>query len=252
MDKEKRKQKQLSTKRRTIPQQVQRDVLATWGNDCWLNLPGCTKYGEEYDHIIPYAHGGLDTVSNIRRACKHCNASRQDRVLNGYGVNMHIVLSPPGTCDVEALDFIHRNMHNGDILIAYSQIANSMHVDDEDTAQRRIAALATDSAYRQAARTPSPASVWHVRTMPKSHRHPHMIQEWVALDYNIHVIDPGFSVAYGRARNETYRNLVREWYALRISQQSINAMQDIRRAQLAKIGLRRDRINADAPTRPVW
>ena len=34
-------------------------------------------------------------MANLRRACKHCNATRQDRVLSGYGATMHVVIGPP-------------------------------------------------------------------------------------------------------------------------------------------------------------
>lgn len=65
----------MMARRQTIDPLVRAKVIETWGNACWLRLPGCTGVGEEDDHIVPYAHGGMDTVANIRRACKHCNAS---------------------------------------------------------------------------------------------------------------------------------------------------------------------------------
>ena len=91
-------------RRQPIDPLVRAKVIETWGNACWLRLPGCTGVGEEDDHIVPYSHGGMDTVANIRRACKHCNASRQDRVLYGYGARLHIIITPPGSCDREAVD----------------------------------------------------------------------------------------------------------------------------------------------------
>lgn len=236
-------------RRHTISAALRNKVISTYGNQCWLCLPGCTKVGQEDDHIVPYAHGGKDTLGNIRRACKHCNASRQDRVLNGYGVDMHIVLSPPGACDVEALQYVYGNMGHNDILIAFSEIAKALNINTDDVAQRRIAAYATDSAYRQAARTPSPTIVWHIRTIPKSQRHPHMLDEWIALDYNIHVVDPGFRIAYDRAPNNKYKELVRQWYALHLSQDHIDSLQAKRRETLTRLGLRSAIINAQEP---VW
>lgn len=96
----------MMARRQTIDPLVRAKVIETWGNACWLRLPGCTGVGEEDDHIVPYAHGGMDTVANIRRACKHCNASRQDRVLYGYGARLHIVVTPPGSCDREAVEWV--------------------------------------------------------------------------------------------------------------------------------------------------
>lgn len=72
-------------RRQTISPAMRAEVIRTYGNDCWLGLPGCIGLGEEDDHIRPHHLGGRDTVANIRRACKHCNASRQDRILSGYG-----------------------------------------------------------------------------------------------------------------------------------------------------------------------
>ena len=104
-------------RRQTIDPLVRAKVIETWGNTCWLRLPGCTGVGEEDDHIVPYAHGGMDTVANIRRACKHCNASRQDRVLYGYGARLHIVVTPPGSCDREAVEWVEAHRQQGDVLL---------------------------------------------------------------------------------------------------------------------------------------
>ena len=82
-------------RRQTIDPRIRAKVIATYGNRCWLNMPGCSITATEDDHIVPYSHGGRDTGANIRRACKHCNAMRQDRVLSGYGATLHAVIGPP-------------------------------------------------------------------------------------------------------------------------------------------------------------
>lgn len=84
----------LKRQRGTIPRRVREEVIETWGNDCWLELPVCTHHGEEDDHIIPFKAGGRGTVANIRRACKACNISRSNRVLSGYGATIHAVIGP--------------------------------------------------------------------------------------------------------------------------------------------------------------
>ena len=48
----------LKRQRGTIPRRVREEVIETWGNDCWLELPVCTHHGEEDDHIIPFKAGG--------------------------------------------------------------------------------------------------------------------------------------------------------------------------------------------------
>ena len=114
-------------RRQVIDPRVRAEVIATWGNACWLGLPGCTVVGEEDDHIVPHSHGGLATVANIRRACKHCNASRQDRVLYGYGCRMHMVVTPP--CgDIEALEYIAHHAGPFDPVVAFGALADSMRL----------------------------------------------------------------------------------------------------------------------------
>lgn len=45
---------------------------------CWLRLPGCTYWSTEGDHVLPVdTHPELCLVrSNVRGACRHCNAKR--------------------------------------------------------------------------------------------------------------------------------------------------------------------------------
>lgn len=45
-------------RRQVVGARVRQTVIDLWGNECWLNLPGCTKVGEEDDHIIPFKAGG--------------------------------------------------------------------------------------------------------------------------------------------------------------------------------------------------
>ena len=113
-------------RRQVIDPLVRREVIETWGNDCWLELPGCTHVGAEDDHIVPYSHGGMDTVPNIRRACKPCNASRQDRVLYGYGARLHMMIVPPGSCDREAMEYIDAHKAPGDPVVSFTGLARAM------------------------------------------------------------------------------------------------------------------------------
>lgn len=105
-------------RRQVVAPSIRSAEIAAWGNDCWLELPGCTKVGTEDDHIVPHAHGGKDTVPNLRRACKHCNASRQDRVLYGYGCRLHMIVCPPGSCDREAVDYIAQHAKPSDPVVS--------------------------------------------------------------------------------------------------------------------------------------
>lgn len=237
-------------RRQTIDPLVRAKVIETWGNACWLELPGCTRVGTEDDHIVPYSHGGMDTVSNIRRACKHCNASRQDRVLYGYGARLHMVVVPPGSCDCEAVDYIDGHKAPGDPVVSFSALAAAMGLTSPSPAERRAVAMAWSGAYRQFAISQEPIDVWCTRTTPSSKRHPRMLEEWIALDYDVRVIDPGFSVEWERARDDATRKRVRQWYALHLSQELVDTRQRQRRAKLIALGLRSD--SAPASSRPEW
>lgn len=237
-------------RRQTIDPFVRAKVIETWGNDCWLRLPGCTRVGTEDDHIVPHSHGGMDTVPNIRRACKHCNASRQDRVLYGYGVRLHMIVVPPGSCDREAVDYVDAHKNAGDPVVSFSALAAAMGLTSPSLAARRAVAMAWSGAYRQFAISSEPIDVWCTRTTPSSKRHPRMMDEWIALDYDVRVIDPGFSIEWERAKDDATRKRVRQWYALHLSQALVDARKEERRAQLVALGLRSDR--AQSSSRPEW
>ena len=151
------------------------------GQRLLLGLPGCTKVGAEDDHIVPYSHGGMDTVANIRRACKHCNASRQDRVLYGYGARLHMVIVPPGSCDREAVDYIDAHKAPGDPVVSFSTLATAMGLTNPSLACRRAVAMAWSGAYRQFATSAEPIDVWLTRTTISSNRHPRLLDEWIAF-----------------------------------------------------------------------
>lgn len=238
-------------RRQVVAPSIRSAEIAAWGNDCWLELPGCTKVGTEDDHIVPHAHGGKDTVPNLRRACKHCNASRQDRVLYGYGCRLHMIVCPPGSCDREAVDYIAQHAKPTDPVVSWASLAAAMRVDEADMEQRRAVAMAWSAAYRQFAKSRAPLDVWLVRTIPASRKHPQMLAEWIALNYDIQVLDPGYTESMARARNDMYRQLVRQWYALHLSQETIDARQAARRQQLAALGLRS--MPSSVPSsRPEW
>ena len=64
-------------KRRPIPEQVR---VAVWRRDQGT----CVKCGSrerlEYDHIIPVAEGGGDSVRNIELLCEKCNRSKGAKI----------------------------------------------------------------------------------------------------------------------------------------------------------------------------
>lgn len=230
-------------RRQVIDPRIRAEVIATWGNECWLRLPGCTGVGEEDDHIVPWSHRGMDSVANIRRACKHCNSVRQDRVLSGYGATIHCVIGPP-TADL--IGYATERMALDSVMVAHSEFARVLSCDDDELAAtkpvRLAAAMAWDAAYRQLARTASPLDVWLIRTLPRSRSHPDMLAEWIAFDYDIHVVDPGSAQVFDTVGNATDEQVARQWYAMGVTQATVRARLAQRRRQLVRLGLRNETI----------
>jgi predicted kinase len=243
-------------RRQVIEPQIRAEVIKLFGNVCWLNLPGCTHVGQEDDHIVPFHHGGKDTVANIRRACKHCNASRMDRVLSGYGATLHMVVGPP---EAGKSTFVADHAADDALVLDFDRLASTI-MPGVDVRHDRPDALvaATQGAwqgcYNKLARLAEPVEVWVIKSLPKSLRHPQMLDEWIALDYQIHVIDPGAETVFERLescyRPDGAKLVARQWYALHLSQRLIDARQSSRREQLAALGLR----SSPSPgfKRPEW
>jgi len=86
--------------------------------------------------------------------------------------------------------------------------------------------------------------------MPGTQRSPRLLDEWLALDYDIHVCDPGKPVVVERLEElkAGRRELasMRQWYRSGITQAGIDSRQKARRARLASLGLR-----DGEPTTPV-
>lgn len=247
------------SRRQVVSPRVRAQVIKEWGNECWLGLPGCTHKGEEDDHIVPHANGGLDTVENIRRACKHCNSSRSDRILSGFGANIHAVIGPPIAGKTEYA-LTHMSTHG--LILDYERIQDSLipllGPPAPYTGSGEAAAAAWASAYRVLTRLLAPTDVWIVRTLPISARHPLMLDEWIALDYDIQVIDPGIDETFQRIRgNESItpmeksrlESVARQWYSMGISQAFIDGRAYSRRSRLCELGLKSD---PESPARPRW
>ena len=219
-------------RRQTVDPRIRAKVIATYGNRCWLGMPGCSITATEDDHIIPFSHGGKDTVANLRRACKHCNAMRQDRVLSGYGATMHAVIGPPRADFGMAMQSMLRR---DSIVVSFDSLLRDLCPTQSKATDglRLAAAMAWDGA---------------ARTLPRSRRHPDMLAEWLALDYDVHVIEtPADSTFALDLTPQEYRT-AQQWYALHLTQQAVDARLAARRQRLAALGLRRD-----SPTdRPRW
>lgn len=243
-------------RRQTIAPAIRAQVIRTYGNECWLGLPGCTGQGEEDDHIRPYHLGGKDTVANIRRACKHCNASRQDRILSGYGANIHVIMGPP---EAGKSTYVASHAADDALVLDFDKLARSIQPMSDIRKERPAPLVAAaqgawQGAFNRLVRLGDPVDVWIIKSLPTSRRHPHMLDEWLALDYSLHVVDPGPATVSERLRADGRTHgeelIARRWYALRISQRLLDTRQARRRKRLAALGLRRKPTATKA--RPSW
>lgn len=234
-------------RRQTIDPRLRAEVIERWGDSCWLNMPGCTRKGEEDDHIVPFSHGGLDTVTNLRRACKHCNAMRQDRVLSGYGATLHALIGPPRA---DFTGYLAGRIGRDGIVVSFDSLVRDIYPWPEPPeAARQAAAMAWDGAYRSLARCGQPVDVWLVRTLPVTRRHPNMLGEWQALDYDVHVLDVPPDTTFGQPLTPGEERTARRWYALGISQRLVDARRAQRRERLERLGLRTP---TASPARAAW
>ncbi|APW63609.1 hypothetical protein BSF38_05182 [Paludisphaera borealis] len=66
-----------SSRTRHIPDEVKREVWDRDGGRCVRC--SATDY-LEFDHIIPHARGGANTVGNVQLLCRRCNNLKRDRI----------------------------------------------------------------------------------------------------------------------------------------------------------------------------
>ena len=219
-----------------VPPAISAEVVARYGNDCWLDMPGCTKVGDTSDHIVPHVFGGPTIVKNLRRACRHCNGLRRERILSGWPSVIHAVIGPP--CAGKTT-WALEHMQPGDIIVDYDRLADALMPDmPDDTpvpdAVRDLVAGAWQGAYRNAVTLAKPVSLWLVKVMPGTQRSPRLLDEWLALDYDIHVCDPGKPVVVERLEElkAGRRELasMRQWYRSGITRHRLKAEGEAREA----------------------
>lgn len=187
-------------------------VLLEYGDVCWLcGRPGATTK----DHVIPYSLGGSDDLENLRPAHGTCNKRRGNRVINGYGARIHVVMGPPAAGKTRhVLD--HATLT--DIVIDLDAIAralmpitlNETHVYPEHV--RHVAIGARAAAIDRATRLAAGVGVWIIHADP-THRD---LDDYRFLRYDVITIDPGREIVEQRVRAERppyMRAYVPKWYA---------------------------------------
>lgn len=248
--------------RQRVPPAIAAVVIERWGNECWLDMPGCRHVSDTTDHIVPDRAGGPTIPANLRRACKHCNSLRQDRTLNHYGANIHAVIGPPGGGKTTYVD-LHRGP--GAVVLDFDGMCSALTsgIGTGHEPRQWVRDMATGmwyGAYRHAVRVTEPIDVWLVKTMPSTPRSPRLLDEWISLDYDIIVCDPGkaevmdrLEARGGDVRGE--RRAAAQWYRAGISQDRIDARLTARRSRLAALGLATGAATASDSSesaRPGW
>lgn len=148
--------------RQRVPPAIAAVVIERWGNECWLDMPGCRHVSDTTDHIVPDRAGGPTIPANLRRACKHCNSLRQDRTLNHYGANIHAVIGPPGGGKTTYVD-LHRGP--GAVVLDFDGMCSALTsgIGTGHEPRQWVRDMATGmwyGAYRHAVRVTEPIDVF--------------------------------------------------------------------------------------------
>ena len=231
-------------KRKRVPPNIAAQTLMMYGPDCWLNLPGCTHQGaDSMDHVLPYSLHGPTVPANLRPACRHCNSLRADRVVSGYGAQVTAVIGPPG---VGKSAHVADHMSPGDIVVDPSRLAAACV--DGGREAHDLADVLWGGAYRRVSRMLTARHVWIVRALPASRTSPHMLDEWIALNYDVIVLDMDDAQLRARmadeGRGREDMDLLKRWRRLGVTQERVDRMLQARRAQLARLRL------LDGPSSP--
>jgi hypothetical protein len=190
-------------------------VLETYGDLCHLRLKGCTQIATTKDHVVPYVHGGADTLENYRPACKPCNSKRQDRVLGGYGATIVVVMGPPAG---GKSTYVLEHARPMDIAVDMDQIARALmahppaQTHEYPDHVRHVAIKARAGAIHAATRLRERVTVWLIHAIPQ----PDDLADYKRMGYQVVTVDPGRAVVEARARTmrpEAQQTQIDRWYA---------------------------------------
>lgn len=191
-------------------------VLETYGDACWLRLPGCSRLATTKDHVIPYDLGGTNSLDNYRPACKSCNSKRGKRIVSGHGARIVVVIGPPAAGKTT---YVREHAKPADVVIDLDTIARAFMPAPPDRTHtypehiRHIAIGARKAAIVRATRMALGATVYIIHSIP----HPDTLAEYRALRYQIITIDPGRDIVETRARAERptfMHQAIGRWYSM--------------------------------------
>jgi hypothetical protein len=191
-------------------------VLATYGNVCHLRMAGCTKVATTKDHVVPYSHGGDDSIENFRPACRSCNSKRGNRVWgNGNGASVKVVIGPPASGKTT---YVAEHATGIDVVIDLDTIARALmpepptktHAYPEHV--RHVAIGARKAAIERATRLRERVTVWIIHAVP-THED---IANYRSMHWEVVTVDPGRDVVVDRCRRlrpDYMMPTVDRWYA---------------------------------------
>lgn len=218
-------------------------VLATYGNICHLRLAGCTRVATTKDHIIPYSHGGDDSLSNFLPACRNCNSKRQNRVLSGHGATVKVVVGPPAGGKTT---YVAEHATANDIVIDLDAIARALmplpldHSHVYPVHVRHVAIGARKAAIERATRLRERTTVWIIHAIPS----PDELANYRGMRWEVITVDPGRDVVLARCRAERPEYTmpaVDRWYA---TQAGTLATMDTSTYDQAVAGMKQDLVAA--------
>jgi hypothetical protein len=190
-------------------------VLATYGNVCHLRLAGCTKIATTKDHVVPYSHGGDDSIENFRPACRPCNSKRGNRVFAGHGAQIKVVIGPPASGKTT---HIAEHATGHDITIDLDAIARALmpapmaHTHVYPAHVRHVAIGARKAAIERATRLRERVTVWIIHAIPTHEE----LANYRSMHWEVITVDPGRDVVVDRCRRlrpDYMMPAVDRWYA---------------------------------------
>lgn len=189
-------------------------VIETYGPACHLRLAGCTRTATTKDHLVPFSHGGDDSLENLRPACNHCNSKRRDKALAGYGVTVVVLIGPPASGKTT---YVLEHAEPGDLTIDLDALTRAlMPHEPGQTHQypahiRHVAIGARKAAIDRAIRLKDRCTVWLIHAIPS----PAQLQDYRRMRYRIIVVDPGRDIVEPRVfaeRPPAMLHGVAKWY----------------------------------------
>lgn len=187
-------------------------VLSYWGTTCWLCLR--PDAATEKDHVVPYSLGGTDDIANLRPICKRCNTRRGNRVLNGFGSKITVVIGPPASGKTT---YVREHARPDAVVIDLDYIARALMPTDLGSTHvypqyvRHVAIGARAAAIERATRLIG-VELWIIHAVPDAAA----MDTYRMLKYDIVTIDPGRATVerrFNEQRPEIMRKAVHKWYA---------------------------------------